>query len=44
MGATRTFTLSAYNQYILLRYAALGVVGGGPVGESFVLAQASRVS
>jgi hypothetical protein len=38
-GVTRTFALSAYNQYILLRYAALGVVAGGLAGVSFVLAQ-----
>jgi hypothetical protein len=39
MGVTRTFALSAYNQYILLRYAALGMVAGGLAGVSFVLAQ-----
>jgi hypothetical protein len=39
MGVTRTFALSAYNQYILLRFAALGVVAGGLAGVSFVLAQ-----
>jgi hypothetical protein len=38
-GVTRTFALSAYNQYILLRYAALGMVAGGLAGVSFVLAQ-----
>ena len=38
-GQTRTFALSTYNQYILLRYAALGVVAGGLAGVSFVLAQ-----
>jgi len=38
-GVTRTFTLSTYNQYILLRYAALGIVAGGLAGVSFVLAQ-----
>ena len=45
-GVTRTFALSTYNQYILLRYAALGVVAGGLAGVSFVLAQifASDVS
>jgi hypothetical protein len=46
VGVTRTFALSAYNQSILLRYAALGVVAGGLAGVSFVLAQifASDVS
>lgn len=39
LGVTRTFALSAYNQYILLRYCALGVVAGGLAGVSFVLAQ-----
>lgn len=45
-GVTRTFTLSTYNQNILLRYAALGIVAGGLAGVSFVLAQifASDVS
>jgi len=45
-GVTRTFTLSTYNQHILLRYAALGIVAGGLAGVSFVLAQifASDVS
>ncbi|MFL6280016.1 MAG: hypothetical protein ACJ731_07895 [Vicinamibacterales bacterium] len=38
-GVTRTFALSTYNQYILLRYAALGIVAGGLAGVSFVLAQ-----
>jgi hypothetical protein len=38
-GVTRSFVLSTYNQYILLRYAALGVVAGGLAGVSFVLAQ-----
>jgi hypothetical protein len=38
-GVTRTFALSAYNQSILLRYAALGIVAGGLAGVSFVLAQ-----
>jgi hypothetical protein len=38
-GVTRTFALSTYNQYILLRYAALGVIAGGLAGVSFVLAQ-----
>lgn len=38
-GVTQTFALSTYNQYILLRYAALGVVAGGLAGVSFVLAQ-----
>jgi hypothetical protein len=38
-GVTRTFTLSTYSQYILLRYAALGIVAGGLAGVSFVLAQ-----
>lgn len=39
VGVTRTFALSTYNQYILLRYAALGVVAGGLAGVSFVLGQ-----
>jgi hypothetical protein len=39
VGVTRTFALSTYNQYILLRYAALGLVAGGLAGVSFVLAQ-----
>lgn len=38
-GVDRTFALSAYNHYILLRFAALGVVAGGLAGVSFVLAQ-----
>jgi hypothetical protein len=38
-GVDRTFVLSAYNQYILLRFAALGLVAGGLAGVSFVLAQ-----
>lgn len=38
-GVTRTFALSTYNQYILLRYAALGIIAGGLAGISFVLAQ-----
>jgi hypothetical protein len=38
-GVDRTFVLSAYNQYILLRFAALGIVAGGLAGVSFVLAQ-----
>jgi hypothetical protein len=38
-GVDRTFVLSAYNQYILLRFAALGTVAGGLAGVSFVLAQ-----
>ena len=39
VGVTRTFELSTYNQHILLRYIALGVVAGGLAGVSFVLAQ-----
>ena len=39
VGVTRTFALSTYNQSILLRYAALGIVAGGVAGVSFVLAQ-----
>jgi hypothetical protein len=39
LGVTRTFELSAYNQHILLRYIALGLVAGGLAGVSFVLAQ-----
>jgi hypothetical protein len=31
--------MSTYNQFILLRYAALGLVAGGLAGVSFVLAQ-----
>jgi hypothetical protein len=38
-GVDRTFALSAYNQHILLRFAALGIVAGGLAGVSFVLAQ-----
>jgi hypothetical protein len=39
VGVTRTFAMSTYNQFILLRYAALGLVAGGLAGVSFVLAQ-----
>lgn len=38
-GINRTFELSTYNQYILLRYATLGIVAGGLAGLSFLLAQ-----
>jgi hypothetical protein len=38
-GVDRTFALSAYNQYILLRFASLGIIAGGLAGVSFVLAQ-----
>ena len=38
-GVDRTFAMSAYNHYILLRFAALGIVAGGLAGVSFVLAQ-----
>ncbi len=38
-GVDRTFALSTYNQYILLRFASLGIIAGGLAGVSFVLAQ-----
>jgi hypothetical protein len=46
IGVNRTFELSTYNQHILLRYLALGIVAGGLAGVSFVLAQlfASQVT